>query len=104
MAIRNFDAIQRKGAMIAEQRQNAFNLKRENFHRRIELIKSCREDAIDAIDTIDALYRNGLLGEFEKWMKQSKVRYSNETFYISLYNDKQSTEVSYCPEDNNVRF
>ena len=104
MAVRNFDAIQRKGAMIAEQRQNAFNLKRENFRRRIELLKSCREDALDAIDTINALYENGLHKEFEKWMEKADVRYYVGTFYVKLYKDGDSTEVRYTPKTNNVLF
>ena len=109
MAVRNLDAINRYGKMIAEQTRNAKQLKEDAFWNRVEIIKKCHDDAIDAIDTIDALSKNGLRGKFDGWMKMQNVSYSHyqQRFEVSCKVDtpsKESAYVSYYPLQDGVNF
>ena len=76
MAIRNLEAIQRQGTMIAAQQENSRRMREENFWHRVSIIQQSCNDAIDAVDTIAALCQNGLRSKFEDWMKQQNVYYS----------------------------
>ena len=73
MAVRNLDAIKRHGNMILEQKRNAYNMVKENFWNRVNTIRSCRDAAVDAIDTIKALKDNCLGDKFSKWDGQQNV-------------------------------
>lgn len=107
MAVRNMEAISRQGAMIAEQQRNAAQMKAENFWKRVNIIKQCHDDAIDFVDTVDALCENGLRTRFETWMKQQNVHYRtcDHTFSVCCLNDrKQDAHVYYAPRENAVCF
>lgn len=109
MAIRNLDAIQRQGTMIAAQQENSRRMREENFWHRVSIIKQSHNDAIDAVDTIEALCKNGLRSKFEEWMKKQNVYYS---FYFKRFSVsceirnswKERASVSYDPKTNGVRF
>lgn len=107
MAVRNMDAIQRQGNMIAEQRRNARQMREDGFWKRVNMIKSCYEDAIDFVDTVDALYKNRLGGKFEEWLKQQNVSYTNYNKKLSvccLSDRRQNAHVYYAPTENAVCF
>lgn len=82
MAIRNIDAIRRRGDAVAAQVANEKAMREGYFWNRVKLIRENRQDAIDAIDTIIALYNNGLGKQFEEWENQfMKVRVSRGSEY-----------------------
>lgn len=102
MTVRNMDAIQRHGNMIAEQKRNAYKMVKDNFWKRIEIIRSTQADAVDAADTIEALGKNSLGGRFDKWDEQQNihfVRYRGE-FCISM----NKCSIYYNPGTNHVMF
>ena len=107
MAVRNMDAIQRQGNMIAEQRRNEQQMREEGFWKRVNIIKACHDDAIDFVDTVDALCKNGLRGKFEEWMKQKNVSYTiyNKRLGVCCLSDRrQDAHVYYVPTENAVCF
>ncbi len=109
MAVRNLEAIQRQGTMIAEQQANSRRMREENFWHRVSVIQQTRNDAIDAVDTIEALCKNGLRDKFEEWMKQQNVYYSLQYKRFSVVCEvensrKESASVSYNPKTNGVHF
>lgn len=107
MAVRNMDAIERQGNMIAEQKRNARQMKEENFWKRVDIIKACHDDAIDFVDTVEALCKNGLRGKFEAWMEQQNVTYTiyNKKLEVCCLSDrKQDAHVYYVPTENAVCF
>lgn len=108
MAVRNMEAIKRHGDMIAQERQNKKLAKEQAFWSICNTIKSCRDDAVDAVDTINALYENGLGSKFETWLKSQNVGYSIQFKRFSvgspLDNPKEYAYVSYVPERDSIRF
>ena len=101
------EAINRQGEMIAQQRQNARQLKEENFWKRVNMIKACHDDAIDFVDTVDALYKNSMSTKFEEWMKNQNVyytRYNKKLSVCCLSDSKQDAHVYYVPTENAVCF
>ena len=101
------DAIQRQGNMIAEQRRNEQQLREEGFWKRVNIIKACHDDAIDFVDTVDALCKNGLRGKFEEWIKQQNVNYTiydKKLRVCCLLERKQDAHVYYVPTENAVCF
>lgn len=101
------DAIQRQGNMIADQKRNARQMKEENFWKRVDIIKACHDDAIDFVDTVEALCKNGLRGKFEAWMEQQNVIYTiyNKKLEVCCLSDrKQDAHVYYVPTENAVCF
>lgn len=107
MAVRNMDAIQRQGNMIAEQKRNERQMREENFWKRVDMIKACHDDAIDFVDTVDALAKNGLRGKFDEWMKQQNVKYEGYRQLIRvccLCGSKESALVGYYPKKDDVHF
>lgn len=107
MAVRNMHAIQRQGNMIAEQRRNERQMREDGFWKRVNIIKACHEDAIDFVDTVDALCKNGLRGKFEEWIKQQNVSYTiyNKRLCVCCLSDRrQDAHVYYVPTENAVCF
>ena len=109
MAIRNLEAIQRQGTMIAAQQENSRRMREENFWYRVSIIQQSCNDAIDAVDTIESLCKNGLRSKFEDWMKQQNVYYSFQykRFSVSCEVEnsrKESASVGYNPKTNGVHF
>ena len=107
MAVRNMEAINRQGAMIAQQRQNARQMREEGFWKRVNIIKACHNDAIDFVDTVDALCKNGLRDKFEAWMKQQNVSYTiyNKKLCVCCLSDRrQEAHVYYVPTEDAVCF
>lgn len=103
MAVRNFDAIQRHGEMIREQNANAKRVSLDFFWKRVNIVRNTRQDAIDAIDTIHALYENGLGGILNKWMENQNVHcrtYNNSFYIVSKINEK--ADVSYYPKEDKI--
>lgn len=107
MAVRNMDAIQRQGNMIAEQQTNKRRMIEENFWKRVSIIKACHDDAIDFVDTVDALCKNGLSGKFKEWLKQQNVSYTIYDKRLSvccLSDNRQDAHVYYVPTEDAVCF
>ena len=107
MAVRNMDAIERQGIMIAEQKINARQICEDGFWKRVNIIKACHDDAIDFVDTVDALCKNGLRDKFEVWLKQQNVSYTiyNKKLGVCCLSDrKQDAHVYYVPTENAVCF
>lgn len=109
MAIRNLEAINNRGEMIAKQKMNAMQMKEDNFWNRVEIIMSSHGDAVDAIDTIDYLYKNGIGKLFEDWNKGKGVYYESQYKQFKVYckvNEpmKETAYVAYRPYDNSVHF
>ena len=107
MAVRNMDAIQRHGNMIAEQIRNEQQMREEGFWKRVNIVKACHDDAIDFVDTVDALCKNGLRGKFEEWMKQQNVSYTIYDKRLSvccLSDNRQDAHVYYVPTEDAVCF
>lgn len=107
MAVRNLDAIKRHGTMIAEQIRNEKRMREDFFWKRVNIIKSCHEDAIDFIDTVNALWKNGLGDKYEQWMKQQNVHYmpyNKEISICCLMDCEQDAHVYYEPAENVVWF
>lgn len=100
------DAIQRQGNMIAEQRRNERQMREEGFWKRVNIIKACHDDAIDFVDTVDALAKNGLRGKFDEWMKQQNVSYTydKKLRVCCLSDNRQDAHVYYVPTENAVCF
>jgi len=101
------EAINRQGAMIAQQRQNARQLKEENFWKRVNMIKASHDDAVDFVDTVEALYKNNMSTKFEEWMKNQNVYYTyyNKRLKVSCVCErKESASVSYQPDEDAVKF
>lgn len=72
MAVRNLDAIKRSGDMLAAQKANEKKLRDDYFWKRIELIRDTKPQAVDAVDTIKAMYEHGLYGQFENWLTRTQ--------------------------------
>ena len=107
MAVRNFDAIKRQGDMIAEQKANKRRMVEENFWKRVNIIKGSHNDAIDFIDTVDALCKNGMRAMVDEWLKNKNVYYTiyNKKFGVRCLSDSsQSANVYYCPQENAIEF
>ena len=107
MAVRNLDAIKRHGTMIAEQIRNEEQMREDFFWKRVNIIKSCHDDAIDFIDTVKALWGNGLGDKYEQWMEQQNVHYmpyNKEIRICCLMDGKQQAHVYYEPIENVVCF
>lgn len=107
MAVRNFGAIKRQGDMIAEQQANKRKMGEENFWKRVDIIKKSHDDAIDFVDTIDAMCKNGMRAMVEEWLKNKNVHYTiyNKEFEVCCLSDsRQSASVYYCPQGNSVDF
>lgn len=101
------DAIERQGNMIAEQRRNARQMREDGFWKRVDIIKACHDDAIDFVDTVDALCKNGLRDKFETWLKQQNVYYTIYDKKLSvccLSDSKQDAHVYYVPTECAVCF
>lgn len=101
------DAIERQGNMIAEQRRNARQIREYGFWKRVDIIKACHDDAIDFVDTVDALYKNGLRDKFEAWLKQQNVDYTHNNNKLSvccLSDRQQDARVYYVPTEGAVCF
>jgi hypothetical protein len=93
--------------MIAGQIRNERQMREEGFWKRVNIIKACHDDAIDFVDTADALIKNGLSGKFHEWMKQQNVGYSCNYKRLSvgcLRDSKQEAHVYYVPKENAVCF
>lgn len=105
MAIRCKENILRQGKMIAEQRQNQYQMIVNNFWDRVNIVKECHDDAIDFIDTAKALYGNGLGAKFETWCKSQNVTYYELGFRICcLSNNRESAYVTYYPIKDIITF
>lgn len=107
MAVRNMDAIERQGNMIAQQRVNERKMREDGFWQRVNTIRACHDDAVDFIDTVDALAKNGLRGRFDEWMKQQNVSYTiydKKLGVCCLSDSKQDAHVYYVPTENAVCF
>ena len=109
MAVRNMEAINRQGEMIAQQRRNARQMREESFWNRVNMIKASHKDAVDFVDTVDALYKNGMGTKFEEWLKNQNVGYANynKRMAVSCKVDcerKESAHVYYVPAKNSVGF
>jgi len=105
MAIRCEQKILRQGKMIAEQRQNEQNLIVNNFWNRVNIVKECHNDAIDFIDTVKALYENGLGSKFDAWCKLKNVTYYELGFRVCCLSDnRQSAHVTYYPTKGIITF
>jgi len=105
MAVRNFDAIKRQGDMIAEQQANKRRMVEENFWKRVDIIKNSHADAIDFIDTIDAMCKNSMRAMVDEWLKNKNVHYTiyNKKFGVCCLSDsRQSAHVYYCPQENGI--
>lgn len=101
------DAIQRQGNMIAEQKRNERQMREDGFWKRVNIIKACHDDAIDFVDTVDALAKNGLRCKFDEWMKQQNVTYESYRKLIRiccLCDRKESALVGYYPTTDHVHF
>lgn len=85
MAVRNLAAIQRQGAMIADAKKNAYEMKKESVFNRIGRIRSCQQEAIDAMDTIKALTENRLSAQFNEWNMQQGARFVFSRFAGFIY-------------------
>lgn len=72
MAVRNLEAIKRSGDMLAAQKANEKKLRDDYFWKRIELIRDTKPQAVDAVDTIKALYNHGLYGQFKNWLTRTQ--------------------------------
>ena len=93
--------------MIAEQRRNEAQMRKEDFWRRVNLIKGCHNDAVDFVDTVEALCKNGMTSKFEAWMKQQNVSYTiydKKLKVRCLCDHKQDAHVYYAPAENAVCF
>lgn len=107
MAIRCEQNILRQGKMIAEQRQNKYQMLVNHFWDRVNIVKECHDDAIDFIDTAKALCGNGLGGKFETWCNSQNVTYDrcNLGFRVCcLSNNKESAYVTYYPLKDMITF
>lgn len=107
MAVRNMDAIERQGKMIAEQKANERKMREDGFWQRVNTIRACHDDAVDFIDTVDALAKNGLRGRFDEWMKQQNVTFEGYRGLIRvccLSERKESALVGYYPKKDEVHF
>lgn len=104
MAVRNLEAISRHSEMIKSQKANARKLREDAFWSRVHTIQECQEDAIDAIDTIEHLFKSGMRREYEAWEKQQGIRFSFQ--YKAFFRGVTlgGTQVSYRPNENNVYF
>ena len=101
------DAIERQGKMIAEQKTNERKMREESFWQRVNTIKACHDDAVDFIDTVDALVKNGLRWRFSEWMKQQNVSYTiydKKLGVCCLSDNRQDAHVYYVPTENAVCF
>lgn len=107
MAVRNLDAIARQGQMIAKEKKIERDLRNDNFWKRVSMVQECHADAIDFIDTVKFLQKNGLLNQFEEWMKGKNVRFENYRSLICitcLSAKRESANVGYYPSENAVHF
>lgn len=101
------DAIERQGKMIAEQKANERKMREDGFWQRVNTIRACHDDAVDFIDTVDALAKNGLRSRFDEWMKQQNVTYEGYRGLIRvccLSGRKESALVGYYPKKDEVHF
>ena len=72
MAVRNLEAITRQGNLLAAQKANEKKIRDDNFWRRVELIRDTKPQAVDAVDTIKAMYEHGLYGKLENWLTRTQ--------------------------------
>jgi len=101
------DAIERQGKMIAEQKANERKMREDGFWQRVNTIRACHDDAVDFIDTVDALVKNGLRWRFSEWMKQQNVSYTiydKKLGVCCLSDNRQDAHVYYVPTENAVCF
>lgn len=107
MAVRNFDSIKRHGDMVRNQVANERKMREENFHKRVGIIKAYQQDAIDCVDTILALFKNGLRQQYEDWeSKQTdgiNFDYQWQSLDCGCPENKDAT-VSYVPKTNIIKF
>ena len=103
MAVRNLEAINRHGEMIAQQKSNANKMREDSFWNRVNIIRKSSNDAVDFADTVSALCKNGLRTKFDEWVKTQNVNYStyNNEFSIGSSSDGR---VIYVPSSNDVQF
>lgn len=109
MAIRNLQAINNRGEMIAQQKRNKMQMKEDNFWNRVEIVRSSHDDAVDAIDTIEYLYKNGMRQLFEDWNKGKGVYYESQYKQFKVYCNvkepsRETSYVAYRPYDDSVHF
>lgn len=106
MAVRNLDSIQRKGAEVYNEKANARKLKADGYWRRVNIVKESHDDAVDALDTIQALFEHGLRQAFEEWMKGQGISYSNQykRFEVRAPYDHGYSEAGYEPLNNDICF
>lgn len=102
MAVRNLEAIQRQGTMIAEQKRNEYQLRKDFFWKRVNIIRDCHDDAVDFVDTVKALGNNGLLSRFEKWCEKQNVEYRSYCDEFTLYSN--NCTIHYNPIEDYVSF
>lgn len=107
MAVRNFDSIKRHGDMVRNQIANERTMREENFYKRINIIKACQADAIDCVDTILALFKNGLRQQYEDWESKQidgiRFSYQNQSLGCGCPENKNAI-VRYIPKTNIVQF
>ena len=103
MAVRNLEAINRHGEMIAQQQNNAKKMREDRFWSRVSIIKRSCDDAIDFVDTVDALCKNGMRTKFENWMEEQNLCYRicDKEFCIGT---SSSGRVYYVPKSGDVCF
>jgi hypothetical protein len=104
MAVRNLQAIQRQGAMIAERKKNEQNLKKDFFWKCVNICSESRGDAIDAIDTILELNKNGLRNRYEEWEKNQDLRFCYQYNSFVMGDSCDTIQVSYIPSSDSVDF
>lgn len=104
MAIRNLNGIKRQVGITTQEAQNARELKEENFWNRVKRIMRREDDAIDAVETIEELYSNGLGSLFEKWDKSQDIHFDTHNKSFDVSKALESTHVEYCPLQKMVYF
>lgn len=107
MAVRNFDSIKRHGDMVRNQVANERKMREENFYKRANIIKGCQQDAIDCVDTIIALFQNGLRQQYENWESNQVDGIKFNRQYQSLgcsCPECRNAYVRYIPKENRLNF
>ena len=104
MAVRNLKAISRHGKMLADQQANERKIRHDSFWSRVDTIRSCRNDAVDFVETVEAMRKNGMRNEFEKWLKNQNLSYTTTFGNKIQLGNSTSGKVYYSPEDDDVCF